>query len=76
MSLNRKMGKKNKKQTNKKNSARHRGAHLYSKHREGSIRQISEFEAGLIYRVSSRTDRATEKPWLNTSPPKKIQYIY
>jgi hypothetical protein len=30
----------------------------------GRGRQISEFEASLVYRVSSRTARATEKPCL------------
>jgi hypothetical protein len=30
----------------------------------GRGRQISEFEASLVYKVSSRTARATEKPCL------------
>jgi hypothetical protein len=35
-----------------------------SQHLGGRGRQISEFEASLVYRVSSRTARATEKPSL------------
>jgi hypothetical protein len=36
----------------------------------GRGRQISEFEASLVYKVSSRTARAiTEKPCLETPPP-------
>jgi hypothetical protein len=37
------------------------GACLYSKHLGGRGRQISEFEASLVYRVSSRTARATQR---------------
>jgi hypothetical protein len=42
----------------------------------GRGRQISEFEASLVYRVSSRTARATQrnpvlKPHLPPPPPKK-----
>jgi hypothetical protein len=33
-------------------------------------RQISEFEANLVYRVSSRTARATEKTCLEKPKPK------
>jgi hypothetical protein len=33
----------------------------------GRGRQISEFEASLVYKVSSRTARATEKPCLETN---------
>jgi hypothetical protein len=36
----------------------------------GRGRQISEFKASLVYRVSSRTARATEKPCLE-KPKKK-----
>jgi hypothetical protein len=36
----------------------------------GRGRQISEFEASLVYKVSSRTVRATQKPCLEP-PPKK-----
>jgi hypothetical protein len=48
----------------------------------GRGRQISEFKASLVYRVSSRTARTTEKPCLEktkqnktnkqTTPPKDI----
>jgi hypothetical protein len=42
---------------------------------EGRGRQISEFKASLVYKMSSRTARATEKSCLektkNTPPPKK-----
>jgi hypothetical protein len=38
----------------------------------GRGRQISEFEASLVYRVSSRTARATQRnPVLTSPPPKK-----
>jgi hypothetical protein len=37
----------------------------------GRGRQISEFEASLVYRVSSRTARATEKPCLEKPKKKK-----
>jgi hypothetical protein len=37
----------------------------------GRGRQISEFEASLVYKVSYRTTRATEKPCLEPPPPKK-----
>jgi hypothetical protein len=37
------------------------GARLYSQHLGGRGRQISEFEASLVYRVSSRTARATQR---------------
>jgi hypothetical protein len=33
-------------------------------HLGGRGRRISEFEASLVYKVSSRTARATEKPYL------------
>ena len=36
-------------------------AGLYSQHSGGRGRQISEFEASLVYRVSSRTARATQR---------------
>jgi hypothetical protein len=35
-------------------------SHLLSQHLGGRGRQISEFEASLVYRVSSRTARAIE----------------
>jgi hypothetical protein len=37
----------------------------------GRGRRISEFEASLVYRVSSRTARATEKPCLEKPKKKK-----
>jgi hypothetical protein len=37
----------------------------------GTGRQISEFEDSLVYRVSSRTARATEKPCLKKPKKKK-----
>jgi hypothetical protein len=37
------------------------GTHLQSQHLGGRGRQISEFEASLVYRVSSRTARATQR---------------
>jgi hypothetical protein len=48
------------KQTNKKLE---HSQHLGGRGR-GTGRWISEFEASLVYRVSSRTARATEKPCL------------
>jgi hypothetical protein len=37
----------------------------------GSGRQISEFEASLVYKVSSRTARATARPCLEKPKKKK-----
>ena len=37
------------------------GAHLESQHSGGRSRQISEFEASVVYKVSSRTSRATQR---------------
>jgi hypothetical protein len=37
------------------------GACLYSQHSGGRDRWISEFEASLVYRVSSKTARATQR---------------
>jgi ribosomal protein L12E/L44/L45/RPP1/RPP2 len=37
----------------------------------GRGRRISEFKASLVYRVSSRTARATEKPCLEKNQKKK-----
>ena len=47
-------------------------AHAFNpQHLGGTGRQISEFEASLVYRVSSRTARAIQRnPILN--PPQKI----
>jgi hypothetical protein len=40
----------------------------------GRGRRISEFEASLVYRVSSRTARDTEKPCLKKQTNKKPQH--
>jgi hypothetical protein len=37
------------------------GARLYSQHSGGRGRQISEFKASLVYKVSSRTARAIQR---------------
>jgi hypothetical protein len=37
----------------------------------GRGRQISEYEASLVYKVSSRTARATEKPCLERNKTKQ-----
>ena len=42
-------------------TAGHGGTCLYSQHSGGRGRWISEFKARLVYKVSSRTARATEK---------------
>jgi hypothetical protein len=47
------------------------GARLQSQHLGGRGRWISEFEASLVYKVSSRTVRATEKPCLEKPKKKK-----
>jgi hypothetical protein len=39
----------------------------------GRGRRISEFEASLVYRVSSRTSRATEKPCLEKTKKKQTK---
>jgi hypothetical protein len=44
------------------------GSHLYSQHLGGRGRWISEFESSKVYRVSSRTVRATQR-----NPVSKIQ---
>ena len=36
-------------------------AHAFKPHLGGRGRQISEFEASMVYRVSSRTARATQR---------------
>jgi hypothetical protein len=41
--------------------ARHGGTHLQSQHSGGRGRWISEFEASLVYSVSSRTARAIQR---------------
>jgi hypothetical protein len=41
----------------------------------GRSRWISEFEASLVYRVSSRTARATEKPYLGKKKKEWLEKI-
>jgi hypothetical protein len=47
------------------------GARLKSQQSGGRGRQISEFEASLVYRMSSRTARATQRNPTSTPPPPK-----
>jgi hypothetical protein len=50
----------------------HGGARLLYQHLGGRGRQISEFEASLVYKVSSRTARATQRnPVLKKQKTKK-----
>jgi hypothetical protein len=49
-------------------------AHAFNPSKGGRGRLISEFEASLVYKVSSRIARAIEKPCLKkttASPPKR-----
>jgi hypothetical protein len=55
----------------KEEPAGHGGAWLYSQHLKARIRQISEFQASLVYRVSSRTARAIQR-----NPDSKIYLHY
>jgi hypothetical protein len=49
-------------------------AHAFNPSTRGRGRRISEFEASLVYRVSSRTARATQRnPVSKTPPPKKTK---
>ena len=43
---------------------------------EGRGRQISEFEASLVYRVSSRTTRATQRNPVSKNQKKKLILIW
>jgi hypothetical protein len=47
------------------------GIHLKSQHLGGRGRQTSEFEASLVYKVSSRTARVTQRNPVSTKPKKK-----
>jgi hypothetical protein len=47
------------------------GACFQSQHLGGRGRQISEFEASLVYRVSSRTTRATQRNPVSKKKKKK-----
>jgi hypothetical protein len=50
------------------------GTRLYSQHWGGRDRRISEFETGLVYKVSSRTARATQRnPVSKTNKSKNKQ---
>jgi hypothetical protein len=55
----------------KQSRAGHGGARLYSQHLGGRGRRISEFEASLVYRVSSRTVRATQRNLVSKNHKKK-----
>jgi hypothetical protein len=46
-------------------------ARLYSQHSGGRGRQISEFEASLVYKVNSRTARATQRNTFSKKKKKK-----
>jgi hypothetical protein len=51
------------------------GARLYSQHLGGRGRRVSEFEASLVYRVSSRTARGTQrKPVSKNQKRKKKEF--
>jgi hypothetical protein len=50
------------------------GARLQSQHLGGRGRQISEFEASLVYKVSSRTARATQRSPVSGKKKKKILF--
>jgi hypothetical protein len=47
------------------------GTRLESQHLGGRGRQISEFKASLVYRMSFRTARATQKPYLEKNQKNK-----
>jgi hypothetical protein len=50
------------------------GARLWSQYLGGRGRQISEFEASLVYKVSSRTARATQRNPVLKNQKKKNHY--
>ena len=52
-------------------NARHGGARLQSQHPGDRGRRISEFEASPVYRVSSRTARATQRNPVSGKEEKK-----
>jgi hypothetical protein len=56
--------------------AGHGGARLYSQHSGGRGRWISEFEASLVYKVSSRTARATQRNPVSENKTKQKQKNY
>jgi hypothetical protein len=47
------------------------GTRLYSQHLGGRGRQISEFKASLVYKLSSRTPRATQRNPVSKKTTKK-----
>jgi hypothetical protein len=47
------------------------GSRLYSQHSGGRGRQISEFDDSLVYKVSSRTARATQRNPISKNQKKK-----
>ena len=47
------------------------GTRLYSQHSGGRGRRISEFEASLVYKVNSKTARATQRNPVSKKPKKK-----
>jgi hypothetical protein len=51
------------------------GAHLKCQHSGGRGRQISEFEVSLVYRVSSRTAKATQRNPVSKTTTTKIHEI-
>jgi hypothetical protein len=54
------------------------GTNLYSQHSGGRDRQISDFEASLVYKVSSPMSRATQRNPIsenNNNKPKIIIII-
>jgi hypothetical protein len=54
-----------------KSGARCGGAGLESQHSGGRGRRISEFEASMVYKVSSRTARATQRNPVSKTKKKK-----
>jgi hypothetical protein len=55
----------------KKERAGRGGAHLYSQYLGGRGRRISEFEASLVYRASSRIARTTQRNPVSKNQKKK-----
>jgi hypothetical protein len=51
-------------------------AHAFNPSTREAGRQISEFEASLVYRVSSRTARATQRNLVSKNQKKKKKSIY
>jgi hypothetical protein len=51
------------------------GIHLEAQHLGGRGRQIPEFEASLVYRVSSRRVRATERNPVSKQTKHKSQCV-